>query len=59
MVVHLDHIYVKFDYQDHWVKVKVTLVKLASWTVGNQICCDQLMALMLSLRNAYLSCWKW
>ena len=38
MVVQLDHIYVKFEYQGHWIKVKVTLVKLASWTVGCQIC---------------------
>ena len=38
MVVYLDHIQVKFEYQGHWVKVKVTLVKLASWTVGYQIC---------------------
>ena len=26
MVGHLDHIKVKFKYQGHWVKVKVTLV---------------------------------
>ena len=25
-VGHLDHIYIKFDYQGHWVKVKATLV---------------------------------
>ena len=31
------HIQVKFEYQGHWVKVKVTLVKLAFWTVGHQI----------------------
>ena len=29
MVVHLDHVQVKFEYQGHWVKVKVT--------VGHQI----------------------
>ena len=34
-VVHYDHILVKFEYQGHWVKVNVTLVKLASWTVGH------------------------
>ena len=38
MVVHLDNIWVKFEYQGHWIKVKVTLIKLASWTVGHQIC---------------------
>ena len=24
MVVHVDYIWVKFEYQDHWVKVEVT-----------------------------------
>ena len=37
MVVHLDHIQVKFEYQGHWIKVKVTLVKLIILTVGHQI----------------------
>ena len=38
MVVHLGYTQVKFEYQGHRVKVKATLVKLASWTVGHQIC---------------------
>ena len=25
------------EYEGHWVKVKVILLKLASWTVGHQI----------------------
>ena len=37
MVVHLDHIRLKFEYQGHRVKVKVTLVKLIILTVGPQI----------------------
>ena len=35
MVTDLDKI--KFEYQGHWVKVKVILVKLASQAVGHQI----------------------
>ena len=37
ILVHLDNIYVKFEYKGHWVKVKVTLIKWALWTVGHQI----------------------
>ena len=47
MVGDLDHISVKFEYQDNWLKVKVTLVKWAVWTVGYQIISyDQLMVLI-------------
>ena len=37
MVVHLDHISVKFEYQGNWIKVKVTSVKFIVLTVEYQI----------------------
>ena len=37
MVVHLKHMLVKFEYQGHWVKVKVIFLKLTILTVGHQI----------------------
>ena len=37
MMVCLDHIKVKFDYQGHRLKVKVTFVKMIILTVGHQI----------------------
>ena len=36
MVLHLDHIYVKFEYQGHWVKVKVILWKMLILVPGHQ-----------------------
>ena len=36
MVVHLDNIWVKFKYQDHWIKVKVIHWKKFIWLAGHQ-----------------------
>ena len=35
MQLHLDHIYVKFEYQGHWIKVKVIWEKNDSFTYFN------------------------
>ena len=49
MVVHLEHIKVKFEHQGHWVKVKFTFVKLIIRTVGHQILSlNQLLILILA-----------
>ena len=37
MVIHLHHIYVKFECQGHWVKVRVTFVKLTIPIAGYKI----------------------
>ena len=48
----LDHIWVKFEYQGHWVKVKVTLENdLFGLLDIKFICYDQLMVLKWSLRS--------
>ena len=38
MVGHLDKYHGhRFEYQGYWVKVKVTLVKCAFWTIGHKL----------------------
>ena len=39
MQVHLDHIQVKFEYQGHWVKVKVILEKMSLTYLNLLIIC--------------------
>ena len=36
MLVHLDHISGKFEYQGHWIKVKVTSWKMVILLPGHQ-----------------------
>ena len=52
MVVHLDHIFGKFEYQGYWIKFKVILVKWATLTSDTKfIIYDKYMVLLWSPRS--------